>query len=34
MDTNEFKSNLSSLNQKETSWFGSFKLNGFWLKTL
>jgi hypothetical protein len=28
--TNEFKSNLSSLNPKETSLFGSIKLDGHW----
>ena len=32
--TNKFKPNLSSLNLKETSLFGSIKLDGYWLDSL
>ena len=31
--SNDFKPNLSSFNQTETSLFGSIKLNGYWLNS-
>jgi hypothetical protein len=32
-DTNDFQPNLSFFNQKDTSLFGSIKLDGYWLNT-